>query len=86
MKIRSEKIKDDIDANWKSGNLKSSQQKDGHSCGLFILMVNITMIWFTHADKFLLGASLLVFCVEYGTMKQRMPQQKSVYNRFDILT
>lgn len=42
MKVRSEKIKQDVDSNWKKGNLKSSQQKDGHSCGPFILMVKIT--------------------------------------------
>ncbi|XP_071121786.1 uncharacterized protein [Mytilus edulis] len=38
MKVRSEKIKQDVDCNWKKGNLKSSQQNDGHSCGPFILM------------------------------------------------
>lgn len=39
MKMRGKQIKD-LTSDWKEGNLISSRQKDGHSCGPFVLMVS----------------------------------------------
>lgn len=44
MRIRAKKVKD-LDCTWEKGDLRSSRQRDGHSCGLFVLMVNPLPIW-----------------------------------------
>ena len=42
MKIRGQKI-GDLTCEWTDGNLISGRQKDGYSCGPFVLMVNIVV-------------------------------------------
>lgn len=32
----------ELDGEWKTGHLMSAQQKDGNSCGPFVLMVSIS--------------------------------------------
>ena len=50
MKKRAKKVSD-LNCEWKDGNIISSVQKDGSSCGPFVLMVTSVCLDFTFQRK-----------------------------------
>lgn len=43
MKYRSSKVTEPVDlSNWSTTSVNSIQQKDGHSCGVFVMMVRVS--------------------------------------------
>nr|XP_022321445.1 uncharacterized protein LOC111123426 [Crassostrea virginica] len=85
MRIRAKKVKD-LDCTWEKGDLRSSRQRDGHSCGLFVLMNALAI------TKGILPSDLSQRCAtvmrEYVasqliTNAEKPPQQKTLCDMVD---